>query len=79
MESLDKAIECIYQSLLIVEEAKDQMMETLGLPAQDGSGATPSASTSTLDGRIDRLAGINTRMQDVQVDMVSVQGELDKI
>lgn len=79
MDSIDKAIECVYQALLIIEESKDQMLETLGIPAAEGAGVPPASPSSKVDGRIDRLSGINARLQDTQVGMVAIQGELDKI
>lgn len=79
MESIDKAIECVYQAMLIVEESKDQMMETLGLPIPENTGATPATASSKVDGRIDRLSGINSRLQDAHVGMIAIQSELDKI
>lgn len=79
MESLDKAIECVFQSLLTVEEVKDQILEHLGMPVEESAGATPSPEPTKLDGRIHRLENINTRIQEAQVGLVAIQGELDKI
>ncbi len=79
MDSIDKAIECVFQSLVQIEEAKDKMLEITGLENTDTSGVPSSPSVTKIDSRIDRLMGINTRLQDTHVHMTCVVSELEKI
>ena len=79
MESIDKAIECVFQSLLLIEETSEKMMETTQLEKIDSQGMPSHPSVTRIDTRIDRLMGINTRLQDVHIQLSAVVTELDKI
>jgi hypothetical protein len=79
MESIDKTLECIFQSMILVEESKDQMLECLGIAGEEKTGATPSEESTKLDGRIKRGDSISMRLQHVHLDMGTILGELDKI
>lgn len=79
MESIDSSLESIFQTMLAIEEMKDQILDILGVAGDDFGGATPTEDSSKLNGRIQRAANINARLQHVHVDLGTIHGELGKI
>lgn len=79
MESIDKTLESVFQSMILIEETKDQILESLCITGDDSAGETPATDQSKLDGRIGRGDKINARLQHIHLDLCTIQGELEKI
>ena len=77
--SMDKALECVFQSVLQIEELRDQTLDTLGIVGEEFTGSPPTPDLSKLDGRINRTEHLSARLQHIHADMAIIHEELNKI